>query len=211
MFQNTDELIDYIRRNSHSETRYCEYKGNIRWEGEIRYKIIKTVLGMSNVRDGGNIIIGVEKNTTTNDHEPIGLNVVDANTFDNDTISATANNYADTHVEINVKRFEHGEKILVVIEVHEHGEVVICKQDQRDGSGQLILENGAVYTRRYRIPETTKATSIEMREILDSVSEKLLRDEIRRLQSLGIISIGTSGAPTSSSDVQLFEEERAGF
>ncbi|MGI0022643.1 MAG: AlbA family DNA-binding domain-containing protein, partial [Nitrososphaeraceae archaeon] len=193
-------------------TRYCEFKGNIKWDNDTKCKIIKTILGMSNVRDGGNIIIGVEWNTTADRFEAVGLLPSDATTYDNDTISSIVNNYADTHADISVKHFPFNDKVLVVIEVHEYGEAVICKQEYRNPLGELVLENGAIYTRRHRMPETTKVTSVEMREITEFVSEKLLRREIQLLQSLGIIPrIPTTTGMTTHTDEESFRSEREGF
>jgi len=210
LFSSTDDLIKFIERNQHAETRYCEFKGNVRWDSDIRFKIIRTILGLSNVRDGGYIIVGVVQNNSTNLFDIVGLDSSTAQTFDNDTISQMTNNFADTHAEINVKPFPYNDKTLVVIEVHQYGEVVICRQEHRDNDNKLVLENGAVYTRRYRKPETTKATSLEMREILEIVTEHRLRNVIRRLQSVGIIP-SAQNIQVNEADETSFKQERADF
>jgi hypothetical protein len=45
------------------ETRHVEFKQSQPWNaGQMRGKITKTILGMSNIRDGGVIVIGVQRN-----------------------------------------------------------------------------------------------------------------------------------------------------
>ena len=186
MFETANDLLEYISTNSHAENRYCEFKGEIDWDMDVKYKIIKTILGMSNNIDGGYIIIGVVWDEASNRFEPRGLSDVQASTFVNDQMQSFTNNYADPHVEISTKTFDWDSKKLVVIQVSEFQKIpVICKKEYYcTTSRERILENGAMYTRRTRMPETAKVTSIELREITEYAIQKGVKEWIQLLQSV---------------------------
>lgn len=214
MFRTTDDLLEYISTNSHAENRYCEFKGMVDWNSDIKYKITKTILGMSNITDGGYIIIGVVWNESSSRFEPVGLSDSQAVTFDNDTIQRFANNFADPAIEISTKIFDWNSQKLVVIKVTEFREIpIICKREYFcPTSRELILENGAVYTRGTLMPQTSKVTNVEMRELLKIVTQKKVREEIQFLQSLGIIPARTSSSTDIMAiDEQQFSQERSGF
>lgn len=211
MFETTNDLLEYVYTNSHAENRYCEFKGVIDWDMDVKYKIIKTILGMSNNTDGGNIIIGVVWNESSIRFEPIGLSDVQALTFQNDQIQSFTNNYADPHAKTSTKIFDWNSKKLVVIKVAEFQETpVICKKGYFcETSREQILENGAVYSRRTRMPETAKVTSVEMREIMKNATQKGVIEQIRFLQASGIIPVRAT--PSVPSDESQFDNERSGF
>lgn len=211
MFESTNDLLEYISTNSHAENRSCEFKGVIEWDTDIKYKIVKTILGMSNTVDGGNIIIGVVWNESSNRFEPTGLTDAQASTFENDQILSFTSNYADPHVVISTKKFDWNSMKLIVIKVAEFQETpVICKKEYYcTTSRERILENGAIYSRRTRMPETAKVTSIEMREIMKNATQKSVIEQIRFLQSLGIIPTGIT--PSTPSDESQFNNERSDF
>ena len=94
-----EELIQYITHGR--EERNLEYKGPINWnDTQIKAKITKTILAMSNLRDGGVIVIGVEQNGEI--FTPVGLDSESISSFKQDDISVHVNNYADPFVEIKV-------------------------------------------------------------------------------------------------------------
>lgn len=52
------EIINYIKYPN--EERHLEFKGNVRWDGDIRAKITKSIMAFANLKDGGWIVIGKE-------------------------------------------------------------------------------------------------------------------------------------------------------
>ena len=57
---NTRYIIQFLEYLG--EERNVEYKQSTPWgEGEFKFKITKTIMGLSNVRDGGNILIGIKE------------------------------------------------------------------------------------------------------------------------------------------------------
>jgi len=170
------ELIDLIRHGR--EERNLEYVGPSSWS-EIRAKVIKTILAMSNIQDGGAIVIGVEDSTFV----PKGLSSSQSASFDQDDISVYLNNYADPYAEITVSHEEWEGQQFVVVQVNEFSEIpVICKRD-----GDRGLRTGAMFTRPRRKIETAEVPSqAEMREIIELATEKGIRKMYGRIDRAGI-------------------------
>jgi len=180
VFSSSDELLEFIAIHNTEETRDCEFKRGESWS-TLQYKIVKSILAMSNIQNGGYIIIGVEWNNTKKSFEPIGISEQDANTYDSDAVLQFTNNFAEPYVRINLKHFDDNGKKFVVIQVQEFDEFpVICK---RDHSG--ILEAGRTYIRTRRKPESSsKFTVAEMKEMTELAIDKGLRRLLTRLQVL---------------------------
>ncbi|MDE1818697.1 MAG: ATP-binding protein [Thaumarchaeota archaeon] len=204
MFTNTRELLDFITTNSHAEGRSYEFKRGLPWDGDFRFRIVKGILALSNVPDGGYLIIGVEKNNSTNIYEPNGMSESVARTYDNDHVSQFTSNYADPSVMMTLKIFEESEKRFVVIEVSEFSEIpVICKNN-----GGEALKAGEIYTRTNRMPESARCTAVELREILELATDKGIRRQRERLGRAGIVIPIASVIPE---DETLFNNERGVF
>ncbi|MDW7681353.1 MAG: ATP-binding protein, partial [bacterium] len=164
-----EELIQFIIKGR--EERNLEYKGPIKWiDAQVKARITKTILAMSNLKDGGAIVVGVEQQGER--FIPVGLDNKTLATFKQDEISAYVNEYADPFVEIKVSHIEYLKMKFVVIQINEFLELpVICKKDGIDN-----LRKGAVYIRPRRKIETVEVPGqVEMREILENATEKLIR------------------------------------
>jgi hypothetical protein len=163
--QELRELVYHGR-----EERNLEYKGPVAWvDPEIKAKLTKGALAMSNIRDGGAIVVGVEQAGEV--FTPVGLTPEQLDSFTQDEVASHVNNFADPYVELTVSRGEIGTLHFVIVQVREFAEVpTICR---RDGIG---LRKGAIYTRTRRMHETAEVPSqAEMREILDMATENGLR------------------------------------
>ena len=176
------ELLQYVRHGR--EERYLEYKERLDWsQSAHQVKLVKAVLGMSNVRGGGVLVIGVKKDGTA-----VGLSEEEALQFTQDAVAAVVNTYAAPYAEITVTTGTDSDASswFVIVQVSEFDQVpVICK---RDGNG---LRQGAVYTRGRRIHETTEVRSeAEMREIIEMAISKGVDKELgtffRRFEGTGI-------------------------
>ncbi len=96
----TDEEFAAIL-TSGQETAGIEFKGPGRLSNNrLAAQVVKAVLGMSNRRDGGTVIIGVK-----DDGEPIGLNDDDLSTWVYDHVADQIAAHADPSVtfELEVK------------------------------------------------------------------------------------------------------------
>jgi predicted HTH transcriptional regulator len=72
------ELIQFITHGR--EERNLEYKGRVGWsDSNIKSKITKTILAMSNLEYGGIIVVGVEQKNEK--FEPNGIEIEMLSTF----------------------------------------------------------------------------------------------------------------------------------
>lgn len=153
-----------------------EFKSAMRWSDALtKAKITKAALALSNVRDGGYIVIGI---TQSQKDEAIALTGVasdDARSYTEDAIKSYVNEYADPFVDLIVHRPVCGGMQFVVIYVREFAELpVICKKDGSEG-----IRRGVIYTRTRRMAESAPCpTQSELREILDLALEKAMRKQL---------------------------------
>jgi predicted HTH transcriptional regulator len=169
------------------EGRNLEYKSSTLWDvPTIKAKITKSILGFSNVRDGGHIVIGVRE-LGDGSYDRSGVEAEHYDTYTYDNLTSHVSIYADPYVNFELVKKPLDDKNFIIIKVHEFTEIpVICKRDFNIGS-TLYLKRGAIYTRSYRTPETVEVPSqTEMREILEMATEKKLRRLIESQSRVGI-------------------------
>jgi len=183
------------------EDRNREYKQSFPWErkrhGETMAKIARTILAMSNLRDGGHIVVGVEDGTPC---LPKGVQAKHLSTFSHDKVADFVRSYADPHVNFSLDIVTLDEMNFVVVAVSGFDEFpVICKS-----SYENILAEGAVYIRpRSGRPRSARITSYaEMRELLDLATEKGVRRFLEMEARVGILG------PT---DAEKFEQQLVDF
>lgn len=179
-----------------------EFKTAHPWAGdEFKSKIAKSILGFSNVRDGGRIIIGAAE-LEDNTYKFIGMEDADIKTWCYDDVAAFVSNYADPFVNFSIEQVPFDGKIFVVVTISEFSELpVVCKQN-----GKANLRKGAIYTRTRRIPETAEVPSqTEMREILDLAAVKLARKFLHTASDIGI------HVPSGPTDSDKFQAQLGEF
>jgi len=184
------------------ETRGIEFKESTPWENKkFKLKIIKAILALSNIRDGGFIIVGV-KDTKGNGFLDEGMKAEDLQSWNTDEVLRFANEYADPYVNLSLERVSLDGKVFLVIAVDEfHGAPTICKKD-----GDDVLRNGTIYTRTNRLAESSAVPSqSEMREILNIAIEKSMRE------FLGIVTRSGATISRKPSDEDLFDQELEDF
>lgn len=177
MFEGEDELKAYLISNP-QERRYLEYKGGGKWDS-LRLKILKASLGMANFKEGGYIIIGVQKPSESTRHEIIGMGKSDARMYTYDTISSFINSYAYPHIDMEVEHFYIDKRLLAVIQINEFKEMpVICKKSSPE------TKEGRIYYRRTRQMESSPdLTAEELREIIEAAVDKGMYKQMERIKS----------------------------
>jgi len=193
----SQELLDLVRHGR--EERNLEYKRSVNWKDKkIRDRITKTVLSMSNIRDGGAIVVGVEQIGEA--FKTTGMKAKDLDSFTQDGLSSYINEFADPFAEITVSKVSDEKSTFVVIQVEEFAELpVVCKRD-----GEHNLRRGAIYTRTRRKYESAELPSqAEMREILDLAVEKGIRTLQARIGRAGLEVVEPVAANKQRFDQQL--------
>ncbi len=186
------------------ELRGVEFKGpGKRTDKHYRARVAKAVLGLSNNRDGGMIILGVED--PGDSLRPVGLPSADLKTWNYDDVVSAMSAYADPPAEFDIERVEMENKIFVVIRVHEFDDVpILCKTDYSTPDGSPVLQRGSCYVRSRGRRETTRIpTQAEMRELLEIATEKRLRAYVAVATRAGVRLVPAA----ERSDRDIFDEE----
>ena len=190
-------LEEFVRHPN--EERNLEFKGAVSWNNaEHKGKIVRAAMAMSNIQNGGVIVVGVDENARP--PALLGLPDVEQARFSQDNVSVEVNRYASPPVELTVRHVEIDSSRFVVIQIREFAELpVVCRK-----AGPGGLREGAMYTRPKSKNESVEVGSeTEMREILDLMLEKGLR----RFRRLAV----ASGLTQAADDERAFEEERDGL
>ncbi|MGE3333151.1 MAG: ATP-binding protein [Rhodospirillaceae bacterium] len=163
-----DVLID-----GREETPSLDFKAACDWSVQT---FAKDILAMSNVQDGGQIIVGVEDGTFTRQ----GMTPSQLTTFNIETMRDQMTRFADPHVNFTSRTvIDLAGKSYISIQVQPFAEIpVICRSS---GPG---LQLGALYyrNRNRRVESAPVSNSHDMRDILDRAAVKLMQ----RYRDLGL-------------------------
>lgn len=186
------------------EARNREYKASFPWtkvmpQSLFRAKLTRTILGMSNLRDGGHIVIGVNEVTERGVKrcQPVGAEVAHVNTFDPDEMADFVQKYADPYARFGVDIVELDGRQFVVVSVAGFDKYpVICR-----ASYETELSQGAIYVRpESGRPRTEIVSSYkEMRDLVDLATELGVRRYLETQARVG------QGGP---SDAEQFARQR---
>jgi hypothetical protein len=173
--------VDSLIGNGREE-RHVEFKRTMNWSDSItKSKVVKTAMAMANLRDGGSIVFGMERQADDS-YVAAGMKPEDYESFKQDDVSTEVNNYADPFVELAVQKAERGGRLFVIIQIREFLDVpILCKRD-----GAERLRNGAIYVRPRRKTETAELPSqVDLREILELAVEKKIRSFYSQVERVG--------------------------
>ena len=173
------------------ERRGVEFKGpRPRTNRQQLAEVARAVLGMTNKRDGGIVLIGVADNG-----EVLGLTEEQANTWRRpDEVRAALARFADPFVRVDIELVTialaapAGDRTVALLVVHEFDTTpVLCAERFLAGGGDEILRQGACYVRSNTLPATTEfADHAHLRELLDLATDKGVREFLRRAQAAGL-------------------------
>lgn len=184
------------------ESSGVEFKGpgSLRGCSRLVAQVVKAVLGMSNRRDGGSVIIGVRDDGGA--LTPSGITDDDLPSWTHDAVADQIARYADPSVNFQLDTKEYEGNKYVILEVAEFPDIpVLCKR-AFDG----VLREGACYVRTRRKPETTEIPAqAEMRDLLDLAIEKGVRQFLERAARVGL-SVPQNIEPVAS-DQERFDEQ----
>lgn len=157
------------------ETRSVEFKPSIPWNNINQQNqlqdIVKSILGMSNVKDGGKIILGVPQNPD----RTFSVKGMDGNhlaTYDQDNIYTIVRSFGNPQPRFEIRNIEYQDKYFIVFFVQEFlYSPVICTRNGKN-NGMEPLVSGSIYIRTHK-PETKKVDNeTEMREVINLAIDK---------------------------------------
>jgi predicted HTH transcriptional regulator len=155
------------------ETLAVELKRRMSWLDPVtKGKVLKAVLALSNLRDGGVLLFGLDR-SGGDDYQLNGLTVEDAAQYTTDDVAAFVNAYADPNINLTVeKRVLDGHNIVAIV-VREFAETpVVCVRDYVV-EGKPVVRRGRMYCRSRRMIESAEVQEVEdLRAILDLATEK---------------------------------------
>ena len=165
------------------ESQAIEFKESAAWESS-KSQIIRTILAMGNLRDGGVIIIGASERNDA--WELIGIADEHLATYDFDDITDAVNRYASPPIQIDIVLVSYRrDKKFLAFQVKEFESLpYICKNNAPDGN--KLLRKGEVYIRPPGKPQTKKITDAqEMADLLELAAEKRARSIISTSRRIG--------------------------
>jgi predicted HTH transcriptional regulator len=164
------------------EVRSVDFKEAVVWD-DLKYKIAKTTMAMSNLRDGGIIIIGIAEQD--NNWHCTGMTEEQINTYDPDNMIDHVNKYASPAITFDVVKHTDKDGLqYLAIQAHEFEEKpIVCKKDY---AGEL--RRGVCYIRPLGKAESRAVQSAdEMQEVLDLAVDKSVRKFLQRCERLGML------------------------
>lgn len=190
-----------------SESRSIEFKPGLQWRDANHQHqlqdIIKSILGMSNIRDGGKIILGVpQKQDKTFDL--VGMMPEELQTYDQDHIYQVVRAYANPAPRFEITNVEYNGKYFIVISIQDflYTPVICIKNGNNKGYEPLV--RGSLYIRTHK-PETKKVEEeFEMREVINLAIDKEFNILSPRVQQLTTLSPNKS---KSINDAKRFDDE----
>lgn len=204
---NGTDLEFYIRQGK--EERYLEYKGSMLWTNDdTKVKIAQAMMAMSNLRNGGVIVVGM-KETKRGIWEPDIMTDEQVNSFTQDDIAQWVNDYAVPAVQFTVRPFSLDTNKFVIIKVREFDSVPTICRKPKTLRGREALKKGAIYYRSNSKNESAPISSDEdMRELIALAVNKGIAREIERLRELGFVA----ALPVpQEEDAFKYKQEREGL
>jgi hypothetical protein len=199
--RRADARGDRGRSERGYELRHLELKGpGPRSDTHLFAKVARAALGMGNLRDGGQVVIGIA------DTDPAamlpGLQQEDLTSWlSYDDVARKLAEYANPPLRFDVLEMSLSSSASVaVLNVYEFGDMPhLCARGY-----DPVLRKGALYVRPRKVPETSEVASlVEMREVLELATEQALRAYVSTGERAGVtISAGPS-------DDDRYEQERS--
>jgi len=196
--------IDLLAKGVGEDRRH-EFKRSMSWNDDyVKMKLSKSIMAMSNVSDGGWIMLGVEEKQD-NSFYATGMKPSDAESFEYDHMVDHINAYTLPYVSFALDSISDNQRTFIVIRVNQFVDTpVICAKDYYF-AGELKIKSGDIFTRTLRgKPQTSKVMDyVDLKEIIDLAIDRGLRRLAERM-SKGGFSIPITG---KGLDEQQFDNE----
>jgi|SRR5215217_208555 predicted HTH transcriptional regulator len=143
-------------------------------------------MAMSNIRDGGTIILGVEEEPNGR-FDPVGMNASDIDSFNFDNMQDHVNRYAHPYAKFLVSRIPDIQPRFIVVQVEQFDEIpVICGRNYCVSTKYKMME-GEIYTRTRTKPQSAKVMNyLDLKEIIDLAIERGVKLFIERSSAAGL-------------------------
>jgi len=164
------------------ESHRVDFKESAAWMS-LRDKLVKTLLGMGNLRDGGIVVMGVSERDAN--WEITGITEENLRSYDVDDMLGYFGSFISPFAEIDVVQALHNDRNFLAIQIHEFQEIpLVCRRNGADPNHEGLFA-GSVYVRPMGgVPRTTRVMDAQqMHDLLDLAAEKRARNLIRRARA----------------------------
>lgn len=182
------------------ESRHVDFKQSASWS-DLQPKLVKCALSMSNLRDGGIVVIGVSQ--SADGFRLDGISKTHLDSFDIDDCAALINKYCSPKIDFDIVRVEVENADVLVFEFRGMEELpVVCAKEQSDWK----IRRGDIWTRPKGVARCERvSTESETLEIVKLAAFSLARKMVQDSKSIGMVS----GAVDDSA--KLYAQERDGL
>lgn len=174
-----------------TETQNLDFKTSFNWakaSNRDKLELIKDVLSMANIKDGGHILIGI----TDENYESIGIDDESFSSFDTTSFNQFLQKYTDPSFSCHIHKVDNGKK-FIIIDIPEFQEVpIIAKQDGHDSERKHIIKAGQIYYRTDKATCGIISSALEM-----SLGRALIKRKHDLLHSIKSI---IQGRPPENAD-----------
>jgi predicted HTH transcriptional regulator len=168
------------------ESHRVDFKESAPWVS-LRDNLVKTILGMGNLRDGGIVVVGVSERDAN--WEITGITEEHLQSYDVDDMLGYFGSFISPFAEIDVVQALYNDQNFLAIQIHEFQELpLVCRSNGPDPN-HAGLHAGGVYIRPMGgVPRTTRVVDAqEMHNLLDLAAEKRARNLIRRARAFEMV------------------------
>ena len=178
------------------EQPWLDFKESRPWL-ELRWRLLKTMMGMANLRDGGLVLIGVAERADT--WELTGIQNDHLSTFDYDEIIDQLSKYASPQVAVDMVVHDHDDgRRYLAIHVHQFQDApVVCRNNSPDDvKGKERLLAAEVYVRPTTgRPRTEKVSdAARLHDLLELAAEFRARRMLEVGKRVGLVPGETSAS-----------------
>jgi predicted HTH transcriptional regulator len=187
------------------EQSWLDFKESQPWVA-LRWRLLKTIMAMSNLRDGGLILIGVAEKGTA--WELTGIRDDHLSTFKYNDIADQLKKYASPHVSFDLVVHPHDDgNSYLAFRVHQFNEspVVCCRNSSQEAKDKDRFCAGDVYVRPTTgKPCTEKITdAAQLHDLLDLAAEFRARKLLETGRRIGLVP---GDSATALFDAELVDQ-----
>lgn len=200
----TEELEELLQGAQESDS--LEFKGAMGWD----VGLIKDILAMANVQDGGRIVIGIEDETLVRQ----GVSLEQLDSFLPDTMMDRVGAFADPHVSFLVDKVPDtaGLHFVVITVAPFERTPVICA---KDGGVRNEMQCGTIYYRsKTGRPKSARVGNAnDMRDIIERAAIQTMRHfQNLGLEAKAIEAAAPTGQPALAAKMaEIFDKELGGL
>ncbi|MEX0827484.1 MAG: ATP-binding protein, partial [Haliea sp.] len=179
-----------------------DFKQSAPWS-DLRVKIVRTMLGMGNLRDGGLIIIGVAQSGES--WELTGINDEHRRTYNPDVMADFVAKYVSPHCDFSAIQHAYEGQQYIVIHMKPFAAIpLVCKR-----SLGADLKTGGIYVRPLEgRPRTTLVQhAAQTHELLEMAAEERAREILQQAKRIGLLPGEYEPEASDVEDARKFANE----